>query len=212
MKRIITLLISVIMVMLFVTGCGTTAQTTNKKVELSATLKELKEAMVDGGFIPDKKDSVVETGMTPVKQKGTDGKTQEYGGYLVVGAVEGVRYSFKYNESDVNLELYRFDKDKANDTTKKVIGDVKSTGKFTIGEGDSKEEIEATLSSDETFLLIYQDESTDKKNQTQKADAEKLVKEYKVDSEKSTKADEKSDAEETKGTESTEETTEKADK
>lgn len=209
MKRIITLLVSVIMVMLFVTGCGTTAQTTNKKVELSATLKELKEAMVDEGFIPNKKDSVVETGMTPVKQKGTDGKTQEYGGYLVVGAVEGVRYSFKYNESDVNLELYRFDKDKANDTTEKVIGDVKSTGKFTIGEGDNKEEIEATLSGDETFLLIYQDESTDKKNQDKKADAEKFVKEYKVDSEKSSQDDKKSD---TKETESTEETTEKADK
>lgn len=197
------------MVMVFVTGCGTTAQTTNEKVELSATLKELKDAMVDEGFIPDKKDSVVETGMTPVEQEGTDGKKNEYGGYLVVGAVEGVRYSFKYNESDVNLELYRFDKDKANDTTEKVIGDVKSTGKFTIGEGDNKEEIEATLSGDETFLLIYQDESTDKKNQDKKADAEKFVKEYKVDSEKSSQDDKKSD---TKETESTEETTEKADK
>ncbi|MGN1127210.1 MAG: hypothetical protein ACI4RI_07190 [Ruminococcus sp.] len=177
MKKVMAMIASIIMVAVFVTGCGTTAQTTQKEVKLSSQLSALEKGMKDKNFIPDNDKEVTKTEMSPVKQEGTDGKTEEYGGYLIIGAVEGVRYSFKYNESDVNLEMYRFDTKKLDETGKKTISDVKSTGKMDIGEGDTK--IKAYLSADEKYLLIYQDSSTDKKNQTKMNDAIKYFESYK---------------------------------
>ncbi|MGN1132234.1 MAG: hypothetical protein ACI4RL_04970, partial [Ruminococcus sp.] len=177
MKKLVAMIASIIMVAIFVTGCGTTAQTTQKEIKLSSQLSALEKGMQDKGFIPDDDKSVTKTEMSPVKQEGTDGKTEEYGGYLIIGAVEGVRYSFKYNESDVNLEMYRFDTKKLDETGKKTISDVKSTGEMSIGEGDTK--IKAYLSADEKYLLVYQDSSTEKKNQTKMNDAIKYFESYK---------------------------------
>ena len=103
MKRTIALVAAILMLALCITGCATTTQQKDVKVKLSDTLQTLKDKMVDEGYIP-KKD-VTNTEMSPVKQKGTDGKENEYGGYLSIGAVEGVRYAFKYNNSDVMLNF-----------------------------------------------------------------------------------------------------------
>ena len=189
MKRTITLVAAILMLALCITGCATTTQQKDVKVKLSDTLQTLKDKMVDEGYIP-KKD-VTNTEMSPVKQKGTDGKEKEYGGYLSVGAVEGVRYAFKYNNScllytspsprdrsDVNVELYRYDSKKNTDLSKKIIDEVKNHGYFTYEGTDEK--VDATLSADDNFLLIYQDSSTEKKNENKKADAEKFFKEYKA--------------------------------
>lgn len=176
MKRTITLVAAILMLALCITGCGTTTQQTNVKVKLSDTMQTLKDKMVDEGYIP-KKD-VTETEMSPVKQEGTDGKTNKYGGYLSIGAVEGVRYSFSYNNSSVNVELYRYDDKKSTDVSKDVIKEVKENGYFTYENSDSK--VEATLSGDEKFLLIYQDASTEKKNVNKKNNAEKFFAEYKA--------------------------------
>ena len=176
MKRTITLVAAILMLALCITGCATTTQQKDVKVKLSDTLQTLKDKMVDEGYIP-KKD-VTNTEMSPVKQKGTDGKEKEYGGYLSVGAVEGVRYAFKYNNSDVNVELYRYDSKKNTDLSKKIIDEVKNHGYFTYEGTDEK--VDATLSADDNFLLIYQDSSTEKKNENKKADAEKFFKEDKA--------------------------------
>ena len=166
MKRTMTLVAAILMLALCITGCATTTQQKDVKVKLSDTLQTLKDKMVDEGYIP-KKD-VTNTEMSPVKQKGTDGKEKEYGGYLSVGAVEGVRYAFKYNNSDVNVELYRYDSKKNTDLSKKIIDEVKNHGYFTYEGTDEK--VDATLSADDNFLLIYQDSSTEKKNENKKAD------------------------------------------
>lgn len=176
MKRTITLVATILMLALFITGCGTTTQQTDAKVTLSDTMQTLKDKMVDEGYIP-KKD-VTQTEMSPVKQEGTNGKTEEYGGYLSIGAVEGVRYSFTYNNSNVNVELYRYDNKKSTDLSKKIIDEVKENGYFTYENSDEK--VEAILSADEKFLLIYQDSSTEKKNANKKNDAEKFFVEYKA--------------------------------
>ena len=151
MKRTMTLVAAILMLALCITGCATTTQQKDVKVKLSDTLQTLKDKMVDEGYIP-KKD-VTNTEMSPVKQKGTDGKENEYGGYLSIGAVEGVRYAFKYNNSDVNVELYRYDSKKNTDLSKKIIDEVKNHGYFTYEGTDEK--VDATLSADDNFLLIY---------------------------------------------------------
>lgn len=176
MKRTITLVVTILMLALCITGCATTTQQKDVKIRLSDTLQTLKDKMVDEGYIP-KKD-VTNTEMSPVKQEGTDGKEKEYGGYLAIGAVEGVRYTFTYNNSDVNVELYRYDSKKNTDLSKRIIDEVKEHGYFTHENSDEK--VDATLSADDNFLLIYQDSSTEKKNENKKADAEKFFKEYKA--------------------------------
>ncbi len=60
----------------------------------------------------------------------------------------------------------------------KIIDEVKNHGYFTYEGTDEK--VDATLSADDNFLLIYQDSSTEKKNENKKADAEKFFKEYKA--------------------------------
>ena len=87
-------------------------------------------------------------------------------------------YAFKYNNSDVNVEIYRYDSKKHTDVSKEIINEVKENGCFTLKGSDEK--IDATLSADDNFLLIYQDSSTEKKNENKKADAEKFFKEYKA--------------------------------
>ena len=149
MKRTITLVAAILMLALCITGCATTTQQKDVKAKLSDTLQTLKDKMVDEGYIP-KKD-VTNTEMSPVKQKGTDGKENEYGGYLSIGAVEGVRYAFKYNNSDVNVELYRYDSKKNTDLSKKIIDEVKNHGYFTYEGTDEK--VDAALSADDNSYL-----------------------------------------------------------
>ena len=204
MKKLIAIIASIIMVTMCLTGCGGSTASVNPgwyntekakgaEDKASAEMKELVDLMMDEeGFIDE---SAVVTEMSPVKQeivngdkKGENGK---YGGYLLIGAEEGYRFAYKYNESNVNLELYRFGE--ANDTSKKVIADVKVKGEFVLGEENTS--IKAYLSSDEQFLMIYQDSSTEKKNKNKMNSAVKMFEGY--------------SAKEDKAEETTAETTEK---
>ena len=51
-----------------------------------------------------------------------------------IGAKSGVRYKYGYNggKDNVTLELYEFDLSGLNDTAKKVVSEVKSSGQFTL--------------------------------------------------------------------------------
>jgi hypothetical protein len=112
----------------------------------------------DDAFIS--KDTVVQE-MSPVEQKDTKGNTNKYGGYLTVGAEEGWRFTVTYKSTSTNLELYRYDSKNLDDTAKDIINSVKSDGKFKLN--DTNEDIEAYLSADENFLMIYQDSTNNKK-------------------------------------------------
>lgn len=197
MKKISAILALIILVA-SLAGCGTTTAVKEEKVKLSDELAAVEKVLKDEGYIP--KDAV-KTGMTPVSPEGTK---KEYGGYLEIGAVEGVRYTFKYNESDVNLELYRYDTDKIEDKGKEVIASVKDKGSFFLADGD--EEITAYLSADEKYLMIYQDSSQEKKNQTRTADVIKLFEGYsqKTEKEETSKSEDKTDSAEKTDTSSSE--------
>lgn len=172
MKKFIALIASILLATLFMTGCMGSAATNsvwkttddNKGVEEKATKEmcTLVDGMMKKGDI--EKDATV-TEMSPTEQKIVNGEKKgekgEYGGYLIIGAEEGYRFSYAAGEkkdNNINLELYRFGK--ANDTSKKVIADIKSKGSFTI-EGE-KTPIDAVVSKDEKFLMIFQDSNSDK--------------------------------------------------
>lgn len=101
--------------------------------------------------------------------------------YQVIGAKKGDRYNYTVNNSAVFVELYEYDPENLNSDAKRVIGEVKETGKFHILPGDTSDEsttYEATLSDNGKFLLIYQGATDNDDLKKRKSDFEKAVKEF----------------------------------
>ncbi|MBQ9674292.1 MAG: hypothetical protein IJV39_06675 [Ruminococcus sp.] len=176
MKKFLALIISAIVLTVNLAGCGTAVQL-NQSVEdykFKEPISSLVKAFKDKKYIEDKS-TVVE--MTPVTQENNKGDEKEYGGYLEIGAVEGYRFTTTYNESTINLELYRYNTDKLDSTAKNIINSVKKDGKFKLE--NSSDAVDAYLSKDETFLMIYQDNSTDEKNTNRKKKVISFFEDYK---------------------------------
>jgi hypothetical protein len=76
----------------------------------------------------------------------------------------------------VTLELYEFDTKNLNDTAKKVISDVKSTGKFTV----IGQQVNAVLSNSGKYLMIYNNSLTDDANKAYGEKIKKLFTEFKA--------------------------------
>ena len=91
-----------------------------------------------------------------------------------IGAKEGVRYQFQYEGSNVTVELYEFDTENRPKEAADVMDSVKKDGKFTI----MNQEIEATLSDNEKYLMIYTDGSTNEKNVQRKEEVVAFFKAY----------------------------------
>ncbi len=101
--------------------------------------------------------------------------------YSVIGAVDGVRYTFTVNSSTVYLELYEYDPDNLNDDATRVISEVKQDGKFYIFSDIETDETyyEAFLSDSEKYLMIYTDSSENEDNIQRKTDVEAALKQLK---------------------------------
>lgn len=95
----------------------------------------------------------------------------------MIGAKAGVRYKYDYNaKNNITLELYEFDTKNLNDTAKKVISDVKATGKFTV----IGQQVNAVLSNSGKYLMIYTNAVTDDDNKAYDAKVKKLFTEFKA--------------------------------
>ena len=215
MKKLIALVTALVLVFSLV-GCGAAQVGTSAvwytdkekntdgiEEKASKEMNNLVDGMMDEGFL--KKTATV-TVMDPVKQEvvnGKDkGKTKSYGGYKLVGADEGYRFTVNYNESNVNIELYYYED--YDETAEEIISEVKKDGEFTLLE--EKEKIKAYISKDEKFLMIYQDSSNDKKNKKQEKEAVSYFTNYEIASDN--KVAEETTADQTKeNTTPTEETT-----
>ncbi len=93
--------------------------------------------------------------------------------YNVIGAVNGHRFSFTVNRNPVTAELYEYDPDKLNEEATRVLGEVKSEGKFYVFDDKSLQEnasFEATLSSNGKYLVIYLDQSSNEELVQRKKD------------------------------------------
>lgn len=81
-----------------------------------------------------------------------------------IGAKEGYRYQFKYEKSDVTVELYEYDLDNLNSTANRVIDSVNSNGYFMM----DKTQVDAYMSDNGRYMLIYSDNSKDEANVNRK--------------------------------------------
>lgn len=75
----------------------------------------------------------------------------------VIGALNGYKYAYRYNDSPVQLELYEFPAE-LSETAQGVIDSVRADGTFTILDNT----VPAHLSGDGRFLMIYTDAKAEK--------------------------------------------------
>ena len=79
--------------------------------------------------------------------------------YAVIGAMNGYKYSYTYDGSAVQLEVYEFATEGLSETAQIVVDSVRSNGTFELLENV----IPAQLSEDGRFMLIYTDSKSEKK-------------------------------------------------
>lgn len=101
--------------------------------------------------------------------------------YNVIGAVDGDRFNFTVNRSQVFVELYEFNPDALNEDAQRVINEVKKDGKFYVFDDKSLQEnaaFDATLSDNGKYLLIYTNQSTSEDHEKRKTDFTNVVKTF----------------------------------
>lgn len=99
--------------------------------------------------------------------------------YNVIGAVNGHRFIYTLNKSQVFVELYEYNPDALNEEAKRVINEVRSEGKFYVFNDKRLQEnaaFEATLSDNGKYLLVYTDQSASEDHMKRKTDFTNVVK------------------------------------
>lgn len=91
--------------------------------------------------------------------------------YDVIGAQNGVKYAFTYRTKPIQVELYWFDPDNISEVGETTLKSIKDNGKFTVLDS----EVDASVSENSEFVMIYMDSSADQENKNQKERAEELL-------------------------------------
>ncbi len=101
--------------------------------------------------------------------------------YKVIGAKDGDRYIFNVNGTNVAMELYEYDTDNLNEDAKRVLDEIKETGKFHVFKNkdiDGDNTYPAVISDNGKYMMIYNDPSKETQNITQKNVVELTFKSY----------------------------------
>ena len=142
-KKVIALVLAVFVISSFA-GCASAPQSQSKTVKISEFtdngIKSLCTSLNKDELIPD---------------EATDMQNE------VIGAVAGYRFVVTLDGGNALVELYEFDKDKLNDSAKKVIDSVKKDGTFNMLDISN---VKAELSDNEKYLMIYNDPKSEGDN------------------------------------------------
>ncbi|MGN1051401.1 MAG: hypothetical protein ACI4QE_03775 [Acutalibacteraceae bacterium] len=167
MKKIIAIVASLVLITASFAGCTggdplnpatepTTEETTatvetkaEKKVEYKDTFSDLRKYLQDEDYIELKNKTELQASL--------------------INADKGYRYSFKYNGSNVYVELYVAKSDEG----KKYFKEVKEKGYFEV-----LEKTEAYVSDNGKYLMVYDDKSDDEKNIKHKKQTVKAFKKF----------------------------------
>lgn len=139
-RNIIAIVISALMILSF-TGCASAPQNQSDTVKVTK-IEEKGIAKLAKDLLDDK---LIESEAIDVQNE-------------VIGAIAGYRFIAKISDSESAIvEIYEYDKDNLNDTAKGVISEVKKNGSFNMLE---MTDVEAELSDNEKYLMIYQDDKS----------------------------------------------------
>lgn len=95
--------------------------------------------------------------------------------YEVIGAQDGYKYRFTYNGKTVQVEVYAFDLENPSDLATKVLTEIQENGYFVMLD----KQVQATISDNGKYVMVYSDAGTDEKSTTQKARVLELFKKFK---------------------------------
>lgn len=84
--------------------------------------------------------------------------------YDVIGAVNGYKYTYQYNSSNIQLEVYEFPTEEISEIAQQVIDSVRENGSFEILDNT----VPATISADGRYMLIYTDTKAEKEELNKK--------------------------------------------
>lgn len=90
----------------------------------------------------------------------------------LIGAKEGYRYEFKYENVRVRIELYEYDLDNLNNDAKQILQRVKEEGLITV-QGTT---VNGVVSDNGKYLMIY---INDKDNEDTIQRKEEVIKDFK---------------------------------
>lgn len=90
----------------------------------------------------------------------------------IINAKKGVKYTFKYNNSNITAELYEFEN--PNDD---ALNQINSKGTLSIFD----KEVPAVISNNKRFLLIYSDKSNNQQNVDKANKIKEAIKKFKDD-------------------------------
>lgn len=182
MKKLFISLLSITMLATALTGCassfdpladGNQTATTVNQEETQASTEEVKteykdtyEGLVD--FMADK--GYIVTDEKYVKEMNAE----------LIGAETGHRYT----KDTASVELYSFDTDKLSDTAEKVINSVKSKGYYTLSDtelkADNDAKIQATMSDNGKYMMIYYDSSIKDEESVSAQTRDKAIEDFKT--------------------------------
>lgn len=178
MKKLLFLTIACALAVTF-TACGSS---TGNKPELSSTAS-MAETEVQDTF---------EDLCTYLNGNGIISGTPIDMNSEIIGASDGRRYSATYDGGEVHVELYEFDMEKLAQIAKEKNYDlekltalatqnlesIRKDGSLEILSG--KEKVEALLSNNGKYVMIYADPDTGESHLAQRQKAETLFKEFKA--------------------------------
>ncbi len=90
--------------------------------------------------------------------------------FAIVGAKDGYRYNF----DSITVELYEFDTGNLNSTASNIVSSIKESGTFKMLDKD----VEAYLSNNEKFMLIYTDITNTEQRQERKSQVIEIFKNF----------------------------------
>lgn len=157
-KKIIALVTAVLVIASFA-GCATAPQSQSDTVKIS----DIKEKGMANLCKQLNKDKLVPNEATDMQNE-------------VIGAISGYRFNVELEGGNALVELYEYDLDKLNETANRIISDVKENGTFNML--DISQNVEAELSDNDKYLMIYNDSKSvgDNADKKHKEHREKITK------------------------------------
>ena len=92
-----------------------------------------------------------------------------------IGAVDGRRYAFSYENSNIQMELYEFDLENLNEDAQEAIDNANNSGTMVVMGITANGT--ATMSDNGKYLMLYYDPNTD---ETHQARAQEILEEFKA--------------------------------
>ncbi|MDO4459668.1 MAG: hypothetical protein Q4C42_06245 [Clostridia bacterium] len=165
-KKILALMLVLCMAMAF-TGCVSTSGTSSSstaKIEISEEEQNPDMSSYTNDFA-----GIVDY-LTVCEVLAGEGEEMAHD---FIGAVNGAKFSYKYEGTTVTCEIYEFDTENLNEKAEETIASVKENGTFSA----LHENVEAVLSDSDKFLMVYRN-SDDEKDDVQKAFTERTMEKF----------------------------------